>query len=223
MRRVPSLHLDVVLADALRTGAGDGRAGASPDPATDAILDATSALLGEQGLRHWTMEDVATRSGTGRATVYRRFPGRDELVRAAVSRDARRYFAAIAGSVRATDPLPDQVVDGFVTGLRLARHSPLGILLRRDPAAAVALLASETLMQAASGALAERYELHLDHQSGPRDRARVAAVAEALIRLGLSFLLVPGPTADMADERAARHHLDRIIRPLLDPRRPPRR
>ena len=244
MRRAPAVELDALLTDLLvglrlgpvagaRPAGGDDQAGTraaggddhseagaagTEDPSATAVLDAASAFLSERGLRHWTVDDVAERAGVGRATVYRRFASRDDLMKAAITRDARRFFAAVAGTVRQVEPLDEKVVGGFVAGLRLARSSPLTSLLRRDPAAALSLLTSESLLRTATEALTERYEAMSGTRLGPRARARAEAAAEALVRLGLSFVLVPGPTADLDSDRGAREHLASIIRPLVSGR-----
>jgi AcrR family transcriptional regulator len=44
-----------------------------------AILDATRALLDEVGVRGLTVEGVAARSGVGKASIYRRYRGKEEL------------------------------------------------------------------------------------------------------------------------------------------------
>jgi AcrR family transcriptional regulator len=57
-----------------------------------AILDATLELLAERGLEGVSIEVVAARAGVGKATIYRRWASRDEVVAAAfrsVDRDVR--------------------------------------------------------------------------------------------------------------------------------------
>lgn len=203
-RRAPTLDLDAVLAGLA------GRAGAD-DPAAGAMLDAAAALLAERGLRRWSMDDVAERAGLGRATVYRRFESRDLLVQEAVIRDARRFFEAVAAAVAGSESLVDKVVDGLLTALELVRSSPLGPLLQQDPAAALSLLTSETVLQTATRALSDQYEALHGPAGTPLERHRIEATAEALIRLGWSFVLIPGGTAT----DGARGYLDAVIRPLL--------
>ena len=55
----------------------------SPEADT-AIVQATLELLAEVGYRSMTMEQVRARSGVGKATIYRRYSNKDELVRAAM-------------------------------------------------------------------------------------------------------------------------------------------
>ena len=211
MRRAPTLDLDAVLADLL----GPAGSPAPDDPALAPALDAASALLAERGTGGWTVEDVAARAGVGRATIYRRFAGRDELVAAAIARDARRFFAAIADSVADIEPIDEKVIRGFMNGLDLVGQLPLTNLLRADPVAAMNLLSSGSLLPAVIAALTERYEELLGRPLDGAGRAIAESVAEGLVRLGLSFVLIPGPTG----------HVESVIRPLLQgaPRRSPRR
>ncbi len=52
--------------------------------ADEAILRAALALLVSDGYRGLTMEAVRERAGVGKATLYRRYGSKDELVRAAI-------------------------------------------------------------------------------------------------------------------------------------------
>jgi AcrR family transcriptional regulator len=67
--------------------AGDGtdatsRARGRPRSATadEAILDATRALLAERGWADLTIAEVAARAGVAKTTLYRRWPGKADLV-----------------------------------------------------------------------------------------------------------------------------------------------
>jgi AcrR family transcriptional regulator len=50
-----------------------------------AILAAALELMAEQGARDLRMDDVADRAGVGKATIYRRYRSKDELIAAAVA------------------------------------------------------------------------------------------------------------------------------------------
>jgi AcrR family transcriptional regulator len=207
-RRVPELSLEAIVA-------GLGCAGGAADDATTAMLDATSFLLASYGLRRWTMEDVAERAGLGRATVYRRFESRDELVHAALGRDARRFFAAVAEAVADLDTFEDKVVDGFLVGSVRARQSVMGALFASDPAAALSLLTAAPLLDLARAALVERYQIVTGRQLSDREAADATLVAEALVRLGLSFVLLPGSVIDLDRPETARQSLRRLLGPWL--------
>jgi AcrR family transcriptional regulator len=61
--------------------------GRPQDPARDiAILDAALELIAEVGYVPMTVDAVATRAGTSKATIYRRWANKKEIVLAAVAR-----------------------------------------------------------------------------------------------------------------------------------------
>lgn len=78
-------------ADAPDTGSPEpARAGRRQDRSRDpAILEATLTVLAESGYDGLTVDKVAARVGAARATVYRRWPTKADLVLAAVERLSR--------------------------------------------------------------------------------------------------------------------------------------
>jgi AcrR family transcriptional regulator len=69
--------------------AGSGQRGRPRDPGRDdAILDAVVGLLREPGTGRIGMREVASRSGTSLATIYRRWPSRESLLLDAIERFA---------------------------------------------------------------------------------------------------------------------------------------
>src|ERR1700729_2117030 len=71
-------------------------------PRERAILSAVIELLGQVGYEAMTMDAVAARAHASKTTIYRRWPGKPELVRAAVDvRVAGRLLGAPdTGSLR---------------------------------------------------------------------------------------------------------------------------
>jgi AcrR family transcriptional regulator len=185
------------------------------DESTTAILDAAGGLLARFGMTRWSMEDVAAAAGIARATLYRRFSHRNELVRATLARDAHRFFTTIAKAVEEVPAIEDKVLEGFLVGLRLADRSLIPGLVASDPATAMSLLSDGPLLALARAALVERYEAVRGQRLPGRDRAEVELVAEALLRLAVSFVLFPDSVVELGDEAAARQALGRVIRPLI--------
>jgi AcrR family transcriptional regulator len=63
------------------------RRGRPRDPATDEhIVTAAADLMLTRGFDKMTVDDVATRAGVGKATVYRRWPSKEDLAVAAMDR-----------------------------------------------------------------------------------------------------------------------------------------
>ena len=90
---------DAVGADSAVNSRGPGR---PRDASRDAaILDATLAILTEDGYHAVTIEGVAARAGVGRPTIYRRWPSKPALVVAALAHAPRLPFPEVdTGSLR---------------------------------------------------------------------------------------------------------------------------
>lgn len=183
------------------------------DDTSDRILDAALDLSAASGIRNLTMDDVAARAGVGRMTVYRRFGDRATLVEALSVREARRCLAALDAALDPTADPADQVADGFVAAMRLAREHPLlNRLARIEPEAVVAALAADggalfTLMREfAAARLMEGSDLGRD--------ASVEA-AETLVRLCVSFVLVQDTAVRLDDDAAARAYARRALAPVV--------
>ncbi|SPM36305.1 TetR family transcriptional regulator [Mycobacterium rhizamassiliense] len=81
------------------TGVARRRRGAALE---EALLDAAWAELTEHGYDDMTIDAVAVRAGTSRAVLYRRWPGKQELVLAALAHEVEKDVVAVpdTGSLR---------------------------------------------------------------------------------------------------------------------------
>jgi AcrR family transcriptional regulator len=70
-----------------------------------AILDATLQLLGEVGYDQLTIDAVAARAGSSKATIYRRWPDKSALVCAALIDASRRHPELPAGATSLREDL----------------------------------------------------------------------------------------------------------------------
>jgi AcrR family transcriptional regulator len=192
---------------------------AAPDSGADdldtRILDAALAEFETYGLRRVSVEDVAKRAGVARTTIYRRFTNKEQLLQAVILRECRRFLTAIS---EATEDLPaaeDAVVEGFVVGLRSARTHPLTRrVLESEPEAFLPQLSMNggAVMLAARDILADRLR-----RARPGDAQDHNTVAEVLLRLAVSLLLLPGGGLRLDGEDAirafARDYLTRMLQP----------
>ena len=211
-RTKPTVLLDRVVAGVIDLREGDAEP-ATDDDFTTRILDATAELLATYGLRRWTIDDVAQRSGVGRTTVYRTFAARDDLVHAVLARELQQTLAAIDAGVRRYDTLEDKVIEGGLIALAALRESLVEGLLHSDPATFLPFLttAAGPLVALAREALVAGLQ-----ESAPGiDRRRAAELAEIAGRLGLSFVLTRDTVFPIDDEAAARESLRRVLAPLL--------
>lgn len=107
------------------------RAGGRAARVVEAVLRTTLELLGEVGYEQLRVDDVARRSGVNKTTIYRRWPTRPELVRAAIGTLTDVPAPPVSGDLR-----EDMVV--HVTAGLAWLASPHGrglaaILMKSDP------------------------------------------------------------------------------------------
>jgi TetR/AcrR family transcriptional regulator, repressor for uid operon len=186
------------------------------DAMSERILDAAVEVVAASGLRHLTMDDVAARAGVGRMTVYRRFGDRDHLIDALTIREARRCLAEIDATVDPGAPVDEQIAQGLLTSLRLIRDHPvLDRFARYEPDRALEALNQDgaAIFAISRAFVAER--IRDAKRQGMIGDVEPDYVAEILIRLGFSFLLMPATALPVQDDRAMREFARETIAPML--------
>ena len=182
------------------------------DPMGERILDAALHLVAAAGVRNLTMDDVAARAGVGRMTVYRRFGNRQTLIDALALREARRCLAEIAGSIHPTDPLDERVASVFLTTLRvIGAHPLLQRLARVEPEA---LLRELTRNDSEVFGLVRDFLVAQIRAAQTRGELRAGdpePLAELIIRLAASFVLIPGGVFATRTEAAIRATLHTLV------------
>lgn len=155
------------------------------------ILEGTSRAICAAGVRRTSLEDIANETGCSRATVYRHFPGgRDELLEALVAFEHRRFFVRLGQAVEDATTLEEVVERGLMVAHRaVVELEVLQIVLREQPE-----LLEPTLVRASRPTLRLIAEFLAPYlaQAGVRDEEAVAAHAEFLARMVLSYISSPG-------------------------------
>lgn len=141
--------------DVARRSRRTGAAMEEPDPRIERtrarVLAATTDLLLEHGFDHVTIDDIATRSGVARSTIYRNWPRRPRL-----------FLDALRGMIKDAEP-----ADG--ADLRASLRATLAVLVDAlDPATSLGRLLPSLL--AAADRDPELAELH---RAATRHRADV--------------------------------------------------
>jgi AcrR family transcriptional regulator len=186
------------------------------DEASERILDAAVELAAASGLRNLTMDEVAKRARVGRMTVYRRFESKGRLIEAVSVRESRRVLAELDAAVRPDAAVEDQIADGFVAGLRVAREHPLlNRLARFEPESVLAVFTANdgAIFVAARDFVAAR--MRAAQEAGVLGPVAVEETAELLLRLALSFILIQESALPIEDDERAREFLREQIAPAL--------
>lgn len=156
----------------------------------------------------------AARSGVSRATLIRRFGGKDALFGAALARALRRLPTEIETTfVTVTDPV-ERIEAAFVACLRFRRQFVAGQSYPARGAALVAMLSSGDPSPLELGRRFVAAHIEAGQAEGVLPLADADIQADATIRLTLSYLLLPSAVYDLDDHEVARSVGRRAIAPL---------
>jgi len=177
----------------------------APDVAT-----ATLDCIARFGLTKLTVEDVARASGRSRATLYRAFPSRRDLVASAVNAELDRLVALLVHTGQSSPTLADAVTDVLATGARELRANGAFVF--------VATHEREVLHPYLSFAGGDRFYADAAARLGPafaRWCADDARAAEWVTRLGVSLLWSSDPAVDVTQRAAVLEYVTTFVVPGL--------
>lgn len=171
--------------------------------AKDKILDAALELLVEQGAAATSMVQIAERAKIGRATLFRRFGSKDDLIQAVVGRELSHFLTwMLERFVDVTEPV-ERISLAFLACVRLMQHPMLAKLSSLEQAEAITILSAgepspvETARRFIAAHIADGQKAgQIPSQSDP------GVLAEALIRLTLGYLQTPSQLVDFSNDEA---------------------
>lgn len=162
------------------------------DP-VDAILDAARRCYLAKGISATGMREVAAAAGVARSTVYRYFPGRDDLLVATIKGEMEQLNQRIRRKLAAFPDPADQVVEGLIVAIKEVPKRPLlraVFASEEDSRARQAIWRSDVIVRFG--------EELMDHVIAPardagllQDAVRPEVLVEWVYRLLLSFLTLP--------------------------------
>lgn len=174
----------------------------APPEALDPYLDAAVACFGRHGVKRTSVQDVARELRVDRTTVYRQVGNVDRIVQLLMARDLHRLIEALPDSVRGLEG-PDVIVDVLVTVVSYGRNHPvLAKVLADEPELIGPFLVTQAppMLDAIAGLIAPILGAAMD--GGELARRDPSAVAHALVRMCLSYLVAP-PPGDLAASLSA--------------------
>jgi AcrR family transcriptional regulator len=175
------------------------------------IIDAARELF----IRHGPdvpMEEIARAAGVGVGTLYRRFPNRDELIKA-VSQDNFERLAEVAGRVETDEPDPAKAL---MTLLHTSLELRLGITITTvSPRLSQVIQDSPSIKDARDKVMAVAIRLlHRAQDIGAMRRD--VGIGDVVLALVLVARLIP-PTDDALGERVFQRLVTLMMDGLRDP------
>jgi AcrR family transcriptional regulator len=186
----------------------------SVDKTGERILDAAMAAMLNFGVRRTSVEAIARQAGFSHMTVYRRWPRKQDLYMAVLTREAQQLFARVDDEIAELADPEEQLIAGFTTIFSYFHTHPLlGRELETDPES---VLVAFTLGADATIKVCKDYlAAHIRAMPGPMSR-RADALAELLVRVSHSLILSPPrePRLETHSDIAAyaRHHFLPLMR-----------
>jgi AcrR family transcriptional regulator len=181
----------------------------------DTLLDAARELLVERQWSQITMADIARAAGVSRQTLYNELRSRDEFVQSLVLREEARLIAAVEATIRAQLDDPVQALSqAFNVFLIAAAEDPLiRRVLSEDGTDGLLPLITTRGRPVIEGAVADLGAIIISCWPHVQ-RAQVKLLSECLVRLAISYVMLPsGPTTMTATSIATLlgPHIDQIF------------
>ncbi len=176
------------------------------------LLAAAAHRFVESGIRRTTMEDIAREARAGKATLYRHFANKDDVVDALLEREARRFERELEEAVAEHSTAAARLETAFLVGIAFFVEHP--VLTRgRDEEPALLL----PRVTADGGPLVvrglERFTelIEAGVASGEFRRVDPRAAAEVIMRLILSYFAFPPMHVRVDDPDEARAFANAVV------------
>lgn len=177
-------------------------------------IDATLACIARHGLGKTTVDDVAREAGCARATLYRYFGGKQELVGAALQAEADRISRRLRDASAGAASLEEAVMAVLTSAAaELATNAALQFVATHEPERLLPHLTfagGDSFLAAATPAL----EPCLAPYVAPE---RLARASEWLVRVGLALLFSPTSPLSLGDLDHTRAYVREFVLPAIQP------
>jgi AcrR family transcriptional regulator len=170
----------------------------------DDLLDAAAAMIIERGFRRVRMQDVADAVGVSRQTVYNEFGDKWRLAEALNLRENDRYLDAVDDALNPHDDLYSAVAAAVAYTLTTAADDPLKKAVLTGSGSEDLLPLMTTRAEPVLFTAKRRIVAHTLRQWPHLDEADVSDLADAVVRLTMSHVVLPMDPPDIVAARLAR-------------------
>jgi AcrR family transcriptional regulator len=162
------------------------------------LLDAARELLSERRWPEVTMADVARAAGVSRQTLYNEFRSRDDFAQEFVLHEEARLITAVEATIRAhLDDPAEALTEAFNVFLTAAAEDPIiHRVLLEDGADGMLPLVTTRGRPVVEGAVARLAAIIVSCWPHAQ-RGDVELLSECLVRLAISYAMLPAGLATM--------------------------
>jgi AcrR family transcriptional regulator len=168
------------------------------------LLDAAAGLIIERGFRRVRMQDVADAVGVSRQTVYNEFGDKWRLAQALMLRENERYLDGVDEALERHADLYSAVAAAVAYTLTTAADDPLKKAALTGAGSEDLLPLMTTQAEPVLFTTKRRILDHVLHHWPELAEADVIDMADVVVRLTLSHVLLPTDPPDVAAARLAR-------------------
>jgi AcrR family transcriptional regulator len=161
------------------------------------LFDAARDHLESRPWSEVTMSDIAAAAGVSRQTLYKEFGNRSEFAVALTIHEAERFLAAVEDAVRAHTDDPRAAIEAALElFLRTAGEDPLMSTLLSDDGSGGMLPFVTTQGMPVVAWATGRLSAVIEEGWPQAPKRDVRLLAEALVRLAISYITNPSETPD---------------------------
>lgn len=186
-----------------------------------AVIDRILAVTGEEARRvgpdRVRMGEVAARAGISRASLYRYFANKDELIQAYTMRELDRIFTGIDEAMDSYDSFEERLGAAFAYAIPAMRAHPVfvAVLDIAERQIMRMTLQSGEVLGHARDLVMERINRSVREGRIRIDQFDAAIAGEVMARLVISLLATPESIARLESGEDARDFATRYVLPLI--------
>ncbi|GAB16538.1 putative TetR family transcriptional regulator [Gordonia effusa NBRC 100432] len=189
------------------------------DETTLRIVAAAKAQIEAVGWRRTTIDDIATRARMGRATIYRKFPTKSDILDGVLAGEVRNYYRARA-SLTYEGTIEQRIATTAVfTVQRIRDNAMLNRMIEAEPETILPALTRDAgpLFELVAELSIPRWRHEIDDGAplSPERLQHYRTVAELHTRITLSFLLTRTTNIALDTQEQVEAFATAYLAPLL--------